>query len=98
MAINKEPVYDDKIAPLMTEIIKICKDNDIPMVASFQLTDGPQSDEEAEEYGDDCTLCCTTVLLPKWSDKKLKMARMVLRDGWEAVSPIQAFTITTRSA
>jgi len=98
MAINKEPIYDEQIAPLMTKIIKICKDHDIPLVASFQLTDGPLSEEEAEQYGDDCTLCCTTALLPKWTDKKLKGARMVLKEGWEAVNPIQSFSIITKKA
>jgi hypothetical protein len=85
-----EPIYDEEIAPLMTKIIKICRDNDIPLIASFQLTDG----DEDEDGG---VLCCTTALVPEWSAKKVKMARMVLREGWIAQSPIQAFTITTKT-
>lgn len=30
-----EKIYDDEISPLMAQIIKICRDNKIPMVASF---------------------------------------------------------------
>ena len=84
MAKNLEPIYDEEIAPLMAKIIKICKDNDIPLVASFQLTD------------EDDHLACSTILIPEWSHKKFKMAYKVLREDWEAVSPVQAFTITTR--
>ena len=36
---NKEKVYDEQIAPLMSQIIQICKDNDIPMFADFQYSD-----------------------------------------------------------
>jgi len=95
MAKNLEPIYDEQIAPLMTKIIKICEDNDIPLIATFQLTDGPLDEEEAEEYGEDATLCCTTALLPGWTDIKLKKAYKVLKDGWDIVNPVQAFTITT---
>ena len=86
-----EPIYDEQVAPLMKQIIQICTDNDIPLIASFQLTDGPYDDED-EDSGE---LFCTTALIPDWSARKVKMARKVLREGWEAVSPIQAFTITT---
>ena len=30
-----EAVYDDKISPLMKQIIAICKEHEMPMVASF---------------------------------------------------------------
>ncbi len=32
---NHEAVYDQQIAPLMSQIIEICKAHKIPMVASF---------------------------------------------------------------
>jgi hypothetical protein len=41
---DKEAVYDEQIAPLMTQIIKICKEHEIPLVAVFQYLDAP--DEE----------------------------------------------------
>lgn len=31
-----EDVYDSKIAPLMAQIIDICKDHSMPMAATFQ--------------------------------------------------------------
>ena len=34
---NKEDVYDTQINPLMAEIIKICQENKIAMLASFAI-------------------------------------------------------------
>lgn len=36
METDKEKVYDEQIAPLMSRIIEICKDEQIPMFAEFQ--------------------------------------------------------------
>lgn len=36
---DKENIYDEKIAPLMTQIIDICKENQLPFFASFQYAD-----------------------------------------------------------
>lgn len=33
---NNEAVYDEQIAPLMTQIIAICKEHGIPMAATFE--------------------------------------------------------------
>ena len=46
-----EQVYDDEIAPLMVQIIKICKRDGIPMMASFGM-----KDENGEAIG------CSTLL------------------------------------
>jgi len=35
---NKEQIYDQQIAPLMTQIIEICQKNGIAMIASFDIT------------------------------------------------------------
>ena len=40
MPYDKEAVYDEQIFPLMAQIIKICKENDIQMFTTFALTDG----------------------------------------------------------
>jgi len=40
MAQNKEDVYDQKIAPLMTQIIDICKEHQIPMFATYEYASG----------------------------------------------------------
>ncbi len=37
MSNERETVYDAEVAPLMEQIVDICKRNDIPMVASFEL-------------------------------------------------------------
>lgn len=34
---DKEAIYDAEIAPLMTQIIDICKKNSINMIASFAI-------------------------------------------------------------
>ncbi|MCK4822306.1 hypothetical protein KA005_41470 [bacterium] len=36
---DKESIYDKKIAPLMTQIIDICKEHELPFFASFQCAD-----------------------------------------------------------
>lgn len=51
---SKEKFYDEKVAPLMKEIIAICKEHKIAMVASFAIP----NDEDPE-------LLCTTALLAK---------------------------------
>lgn len=45
---TKEEIYDEQISPLMAQIIAICNERKIPLLASFNL-------------GDD--LHCTTTLL-----------------------------------
>lgn len=51
-AVTKEQIYDEQISPLMTQIIKVCKEHKIPIVASF-FTPGD----------DDPELAVTTALL-----------------------------------
>ncbi len=51
---DKEKVYDKEIYPLMNQIIKICKENDIQMFATYMLK------EEGE-------IACTTYLESKKS-------------------------------
>ncbi len=46
---DHEKVYDDQISPLMQQIIKICKDNNIPMIASFEYK------HDTNEHSDMCT-------------------------------------------
>ncbi|WP_175663087.1 hypothetical protein [Burkholderia ambifaria] len=50
--VTKEQVYDEQISPLMAQIIAICKEHAIPIVASF-FTPGD----------DDPDLAVTTALL-----------------------------------
>ena len=49
---NKEQIHDTQIGPLMDQIIAICEEHKIAMLASFAIpTD------------DDSSLACTTALL-----------------------------------
>jgi hypothetical protein len=52
MNFDKESVYDEQLAPLMTQILEICEANEIPMIADFFL-------KRDEEQGD---LHCTSAL------------------------------------
>ena len=55
---NKEQIYDDQISPLMQQIIKICVDNGIAMMASYDI-----AHDEGGPNGEDCsTLTCSTLL------------------------------------
>ena len=51
---TREEAYDSNISPLMTQIVAICKEHGIPMVASFQLNDERPADD---------AFCCTTILV-----------------------------------
>lgn len=53
---KKEEVYDEKIFPLMGEIIKICKENKITMFSSFGFDPIGEITEEEK------TTSCNTVL------------------------------------
>ena len=46
---NKEQIYDEKIAPLMRQIIEICQEHNIGMLADFEIP----NDEDQD-------LCCTS--------------------------------------
>lgn len=49
---TKEDVYDEQIAPLMAQIIAICKEHRIPLVAQFNYA---ATDEDGPSF-------CTTIL------------------------------------
>jgi hypothetical protein len=56
---NKEAIYDEKIAPLMHEILQICKAEELPMIATFYL----KSEDGSEQ--DEGPMYCTSNILPK---------------------------------
>lgn len=48
---DHEDVYDEQVAPLMTQIIGICKAYGIPMIASFAYrADGPNDASYCSTY------------------------------------------------
>jgi len=80
---NKEEAYDAKISPLMTEIIAICREHGIAMVASYAI---PTDDDDG--------LRCTT-LLPDGEgkpDPKCQEAHNLLRRGDQTASPMMLTT------
>lgn len=54
---NKEEAYDAKVSPLMREVIAICKEHHIPVLAVFHTPNDDKDD-----------LFCTTALLGKEFD------------------------------
>jgi hypothetical protein len=56
---DKECVYDEEIAPLMKQIIDICKREQLPFVSQFYLK---QEREEADCENE--ALYCTSVIVP----------------------------------
>ncbi|WP_409346806.1 hypothetical protein [Paenibacillus sp. MBLB4367] len=56
---DKESVYDERIAPLMHEILQICKAEEIPMMATFYLK------SEDVTPSDEGNMNCTSWIQPK---------------------------------
>ena len=81
---NKEQIYDESIAPLVTEILSLCQQHGIAMVASFAIPTPADPD-----------LFCTC-LLPDGDGKScetFEKAANLIRFG--AAPQAVAFTITT---
>ena len=81
---QREAIYDREISPLVTRIIALCKEHDIPRIASFDLDD----DRDSEERNG---LKCSTAILPRNASK-------TLQDAFDALDPkpfFAAFTIRT---
>jgi hypothetical protein len=68
---DSESVYDEQIAPLMTQIIAICREHRIPMLASFHIG--------AEDDGIDF-MCTTAIPFGGMSDK-LQLATNIITQG-----------------
>ena len=66
---DNEDVYDNQISPLMAQIIAICKEHEIPMVAMFQY---------ASEV-DGCPGHCSTTIPFDGQSEKIKRANIVVQ-------------------
>jgi hypothetical protein len=82
---DKEKIYDEKVFPLMNQVIEICKENDIQMLFSCYL--------KTDENGD---LSCNTYLPSKEQNcDSLEQARKCIVHGYIAEKPyFTAMTIT----
>ena len=84
---DKEQIYDEQIYDLMDQIIKVCKKNNIQMLASFGLKD-------YDETGDD--LKCTTYLpSSEYNMKTLEDAYKVIQHGYVVENPYFTSCIIT---
>jgi len=85
MTTKREDIYDTQINPLMAQIIAICKEHDIPAVASFQLDDVREEESEFK---------CTTSLLFEGAGPSMRAAHQALttprRPAWAAFTIISA--------
>ena len=52
-----EKLYDEKISPLISQVIEICKDNNVPMFFSACYKNDPNNP--------DGEMFCTTAILPE---------------------------------
>lgn len=84
---NKEKIYDEKIYPLMAQVIDICKKSDMQIIFSCYLG--------TDENGD---LSCDTYLeSQKENCELLKDAAKVIRLGYVAQKPyVMTATITEK--
>jgi hypothetical protein len=71
MNIDSESVYDEQIAPLMTQIIDICREHRIPMLATFQY---------GADAGEGGRFCTTAIPFGDMSPK-LTLATSVITNG-----------------
>jgi len=65
---DKEHIYDDRIAPLMEKVYKICQQEGIPMAAQFYLQDESKYSKEIVK-----PLFCTSFVLPEERGKERGM-------------------------
>lgn len=80
---DNEQIYDEQISPLMTKIIQVCKDNNIPMFATFAYKDEK---------------LCTTSLPPSQIGADSKITETTIVKLYNTVykqADVYAFTITT---
>jgi hypothetical protein len=81
----REDAYDEHIAPLMTQIIALCKEHGIPMAMTFELD---LSDDSAD---DEDPLMCSTILI---DNDKLKSCSKRLRAVAKAMRPERPLAFT----
>jgi len=80
---DKETIYDEKVSPLMKEIIEICKENNIEMVFSCFLR------EEDDMY------CNTYIPSTETKNTKLIDIYNVLYNGYVVEKPFAMSMIIT---
>ena len=54
---EKEKIYDEQISPLLKQVIEICKEHKIPMIANFGFDPVPELSKEDQDLVDDGDIC-----------------------------------------
>jgi hypothetical protein len=87
---NKEQIYDEKISPLVQQIIGICRANGVAMIASFNIA----HDGEGPDGEDYSSLTCTSHLPDgdEVFDERYNKCANTIRQG---VRRVPAMHITT---
>lgn len=70
-----EGVYDSKIAPLMTQIIEVCRKHQMPMLATFAY---------CHDGMDGTDYCTTSLLRGQWQPSEMQSACQMVREGLAA--------------
>lgn len=99
MSTKRERVYDDEISPLIAKVVAICKEHDIPMVASFQLNDDREGLSDTNDDGEDLgPFFCTSILTSTCSDGLWSHTHQQLLHAGKILAPKQpswaAYTVT----
>lgn len=93
---DKESIYDNEIAPLMKQIIEICKREELPMVAQFYLKQ--QHPDADEENG---AMYSTTAIIPSRNEiyqehhEHLTYVAEAMKYGPKGKPFVAAYTIST---
>lgn len=82
---NLERVYDERIGPLMKKIIEICKEVEMPMLASFCY-----KKDEDEFHG----YCTTSLTRKEFFPDELMEALRIIKNGASTRPKVMAITIT----
>lgn len=88
---DKEKVHDEQISPLVNQIIAICKEHQIPMLATFCYANDPAADDDNTKY-------CTTALPgpENFWPEEISEAKHIIRSGASTRPKMVALTITTK--
>ncbi len=88
---DKAAVYDEKISPLMKQIIDICKEEGVPMLAQFYIQSADVHPNGEELY------CTTTLPVDGNTPEEMKERMEIVRWGRRSNHFAMAVTVTKES-
>lgn len=88
---DKDSVYDNRISPLMQQIIDICKEEGIPMLAQFYIQSADVHPNGKELY------CTTTIPAEDNTPEEMRERMHMVRWGNRTNHFAMAMTITKES-